>query len=323
MNLKNSLKSSSNEKKRLVSFCFKRILLSTVSVTVVSFLAFHKWYVFFSLCHESSVLAFRPANLRRFSPWRPQPKKEKPPMFFFQVCRIHYSFPLFFVDISSKGQQMNYASCFHEILCWIPGSGHFVHGRHFWAVLRSWPAIRVLSSWWWWGSRFWRGGEGKMTAFMWWLWEWCDMVHEFRRVKEKGLRLRCWEFLIISNSIGNHSTPLLGCDFTWQVQTATASGEEKDQLAAEITTALTQEPVVGELVSLGAIFYHKNLFRNPENPAVMSSVVLFWCFDFFLVQRFSRINGLPEMDDEVLRWTLFGVNKLLWINNSSWCFEGS
>lgn len=47
--------------------------------------------------------------------------------------------------------------------------------------------------------------------------------------------------MIISNSIGNHSTPLVGCDFTGQVQTATASGEEKDQLAAEITTALTQE----------------------------------------------------------------------------------
>lgn len=65
-------------------------------------------------------------------------------------------------------------------------------------------------------------------------------------VKEKGLRLRCCEFLIISNSIGHHSKPLLGCHYTWQVQTATASGEEKDQLAAEITTALTQEPVVGE-----------------------------------------------------------------------------
>ena len=58
---------------------------------------------------------------------------------------------------------------------------------------------------------------------------------------------------MICNNIGSHSTPLLGCHFTGQVQTATASGEEKDQLAAEITTALTQEPVVGELVSLGAI----------------------------------------------------------------------
>lgn len=69
---------------------------------------------------------------------------------------------------------------------------------------------------------------------------------------------------MICNSIGNHSKPLLGCHFTGQVQTATASGEEKDQLAAEITTALTQEPVVGELVSLGAIFFHKNSIRNPE-----------------------------------------------------------
>ena len=97
-----------------------------------------------------------------------------------------------------------------------------------------------------------------------------------------------------------------------QVQTATASGEEKDQLAAEITRALTQEPVVGELVSLGAIFFHKSSIRNPETPAVMSSVFFFDAsIFFFLVQRCSRINGLPEMDDEQLRWILFGVNKLL------------
>ncbi len=51
---------------------------------------------------------------------------------------------------------------------------------------------------------------------------------------------------MIWNNIGNHSKPLLGCHFTGQVQTATVSGEEKDQLAAEITKALTQEPVVGE-----------------------------------------------------------------------------
>ena len=147
---------------------------------------------------------------------------------------------------------------------------------HFERHLRSWPAIRVLSSWWWWGKR-----GGRMTTFMMVVrMVWKSMRFFFKGselwFKEKGLSLRCCEFLMICNRIGNHSEPLIGCHFTVQVQTATASGEEKDQLAAEITKALTQEPVVGEF---RWEIFPQNSIWNPENLPVISRVL----FLFFMI----------------------------------------